>query len=239
MAQPSTPTRPSLVKGSRAARNTIALKMLMAVSGTVFIGFVLLHMYGNLKAFAGHDAFNEYAEHLREIGEPMLPHTGLLWILRVGLIASVVVHVYCAVVLWRRAARARGTKYVMKKRTGTTRASLMMRWGGVTILLFLVWHLLNFTIGKVNVQGGSTNDPYDLLVDTFDVWWLTLIYIVAMLALGAHLHHGIWSAAQTLGWTGTAAKRQRAKTFGFVVALIVTVGFSLVPLGVLAGIITK
>ena len=169
----------------------------------------------------------------------MLPHEGALWILRVGLIAALVVHVYCAVVLWRRAAAARTTKYVMNKHTGAIFASRLMRWGGVTILLFLVWHLLNFTIGKVNVQGGATNDPYNLLVDTFDVWWLTLIYIVAMLALGAHLHHGIWSAAQTLGWTGTAAKRQRAKSVAFVIALIVSVGFSLVPLGVLAGIITK
>ena len=126
-----------------------------------------------------------------------------------------------------------------KKQTGATRASLLMRWGGVTILLFLIWHLLNFSIGKVNPQGGATNDPYNLLVDTFDVWWLTLIYIVAMLALGAHLHHGVWSAAQTLGWTGTAAKRQRAKAIAFGTALIVSVGFSLVPLGVLAGIITK
>ena len=73
--------------------------MLMAVSGIAFIGFVLLHMYGNLKAFAGHDAFNEYAEHLREIGEPLLPHAGLLWITRVGLIVALVVHVYCAVTL--------------------------------------------------------------------------------------------------------------------------------------------
>ena len=227
------------MKGARASRTTIALKLGMALSGVVFIGFVLGHMYGNLKAFAGHEAFNEYAEHLRELGEPMLPHEGALWILRVGLIAALVVHVYCAVVLWRRAAAARTTKYVMKKHTGAIFASRLMRWGGVTILVFLVWHLLNFTIGKVNVQGGSTNDPYNLLVDTFDVWWSTLIYIVAMLALGAHLHHGIWSAAQTLGWTGTAAKRQRAKTIGFVIALIVSVGFSLVPLAVLAGIITK
>lgn len=232
-------TRPTLVKGARASRTTIALKLGMAISGFIFLGFVLAHMYGNLKAFAGHDAFNEYAEHLRELGEPMLPHEGALWIIRLGLILSLVVHVACAVVLWRRAAAARTTKYVVKKNTGVTRASLMMRWGGVTILVFLVWHLLNFTIGKVNPQGGATNDPYDLMVDTFDLWWMTLIYLVAMLALGAHLHHGVWSAAQTLGWTGTAAKRQRAKVFGFVVALIVSVGFSLVPLAVLAGIITK
>ncbi len=230
---------PTLVKGARASRTTVALKMLMALSGAVFIAFVIVHMYGNLKAFAGHDAFNEYAHHLRVFGEPMLPREGLLWMLRLGLIISLVVHVWTGVALWRRAARARTTKYVMKKDTGATRASLMMRWGGVTILLFLVWHLLNFTIVKVNVQGGATDDPYDLMVDTFDVWWMTLIYIVAMLALGAHLHHGIWSAAQTLGWTGTAAKRQRAKTVAFVTALIISVGFSLVPLAVLAGIITK
>ena len=227
------------MRGARASRTTIALKLGMALSGVVFIGFVLGHMYGNLKAFAGHDAFNEYAHHLRELGEPMLPHEGFLWIMRVGLIVALAVHVYCAVVLWRRAARARTTKYVMKKHTGAIFASRLLRWGGVTILVFLVWHLLNFTIGKVNVQGGETDDAYNLLVDTFDVWWLTLIYLVAMLALGAHLHHGIWSAAQTLGWTGTAAKRARAKQVAFVIALIVSVGFSLVPLGVLAGIITK
>ena len=169
-----------LVRDGRAVRSTIALKMLMAVSGLVFIAFVLGHMYGNLKAFAGHDAFNEYAEHLREIGEPFLPHGGLLWILRVGLILAFAVHVYSAFALWARAKRARTTPYVMKKRTGATWASLLMRWGGVTLLLFIVWHLLNFTIGKVNVQGGPTDDPYNLLVDTFDVWWLTLIYLAAM-----------------------------------------------------------
>ena len=96
-----------LVTGARAARSTIALKMLMAVSGILFILFVLAHMYGNLKAFAGHDAYNEYAEHLRESASRCCRTAGLLWILRVGLIVALVVHVYCAVVLWRRAGRAR------------------------------------------------------------------------------------------------------------------------------------
>jgi succinate dehydrogenase / fumarate reductase cytochrome b subunit len=229
----------TLVKNSRSTRSTIALKLLMAVSGIVFIGFVLAHMYGNLKAFAGHDAYNEYAEHLRSFGEPMLPHEGALWIIRVVLIGSLVAHVSAAFMLWSRAKKARTTPYVVKKRTGATFASLMMRWGGVTLLLFIIWHLLNFTVGKVNPQGGATNDPYNLLVDTFDVWWLTLIYLAAMAMLGAHLHHGIWSAAQTLGLTGTAHARQRAKAVGFTLALIISVGFSLVPIAVLAGIITK
>ncbi len=228
-----------LVRDRRAIRSTIALKMLMAVSGLAFIAFVLGHMYGNLHAFAGHDAFNDYAEHLRSFGEPFFPAAGALSILRAGLVLALIVHVYSAFALWSRAKRARTTPYVMKKRTGATWASLLMRWGGVTLLLFIVWHLLNFTIGKVNVQGGPTDDPYNLLVDTFDVWWLTLIYLVAMLMLGAHLHHGFWSACQTLGWTGTARARQTAKTIGFTLALIIVVGFSLVPLAVLAGIIEK
>jgi succinate dehydrogenase / fumarate reductase cytochrome b subunit len=220
-------------------RTTIALKILMAVSGAVFLAFVLLHMYGNLQAFAGHDAFNDYAEHLRTFGQPMLPYTGLLWVIRIGLVTALVVHVFAAATLWRRARAARTVQYVMKKRTGATFASGLMRWGGVTILLFLVWHLLNFTVGKVNVTGGPTDDPYNLLVDTFDTWWITVIYLVAMAMLGAHLHHGIWSAAQTLGWTSHERSRVVAKQIAFTTAVIIAGGFSLVPIFVLAGVIEK
>jgi succinate dehydrogenase / fumarate reductase cytochrome b subunit len=229
----------TLVKGARATRSTIAIKLAMAVSGFVFIGFVLAHMYGNLKAFAGHDAFNEYAEHLRTIGEPLLPHSGLLWILRLGLIASLVVHVTAGVLLWRRAHTARSVKYQVTKRRNSSLSSRTMRWGGLTILAFLVWHLLNFSIVKVNPAGGSTADPYNLMVDTFDLWWMTIIYLVAMAALGMHLHHGTWSAVQTLGFTNTATSRARAKAAGWVVAVVVAGGFSLVPLGVLFGVISK
>ena len=144
---------------------------------------------------------------------------------------------YAAVTLWRRARRARTVKYVMKKHTGAIPASRMMRFGGVALLLFIIWHLLNFTVGKVNVQGGATNDPYDLLVDTFQVWWLTLIYLAAMAMLGAHLHHGTWSACQTLGITSTERARTLAKRFAFVLAVIISGGFSLVPIFVLAGVI--
>ena len=232
-------TTPTLVKNNRSTRSTIALKLMMAISGFVFIAFVLLHMYGNLKAFAGHDAFNEYAEHLRTIGEPFLPYGGLLWINRIVLLVALVVHVYSAVALWRRARKARTTRYVVKKNIHSTKASHLMRWGGLTLLLFIIWHLLNFTVGKVNVAGGETNDPYNLLVDSFETWWLTLIYLAAMLMLGAHLHHGFWSACQTLGLTNSVRSRRISKQVGFVVALIITVGFSLVPIFVLAGVITK
>jgi succinate dehydrogenase / fumarate reductase cytochrome b subunit len=229
----------TLVRGARSTRSTIALKLLMAVSGLVFIAYVLLHMYGNLKAFAGHDAYNEYAHHLRTIGEPMLPESGLLWVLRLVLVLALVAHVYAAVALWRRAGKARTQRYQVKRNRGSSFSSRWMRWGGVTLLLFVIWHLLNFTVGKVNVTGGATNDPFNLLVDSFGVWWLTLIYLVAMLALALHLHHGTWSAAQTLGLTSTASARRRAKAAGWVLAVVIAGGFSLVPLAVLSGIITK
>ena len=211
----------------------------MAASGLFFIAFVLMHMYGNLKAFGGHDTYNAYAEHLRTFGEPILPREGLLWILRVTLIAALILHVYSAFSLWHRAGKARTTKYVMKKNLASSLSSRTMRWGGVTILLFVVWHLINFTIGKVNVSGGSTNDPYNLLVDSFNSWWLTVIYLVAMLALGMHLQHGVWSAAQTLGLTNNARARRNAKSLGWILAVVIAGGFSLVPIFVLAGVISK
>ena len=211
----------------------------MAASGILFILYVLAHMYGNLKAFAGHDAYNEYAHHLRTLGEPMLPHEGFLWIMRVALLAALVVHVASAVALWRRAGRARSTRYVVKKNVASSLSSRTMRWGGLALLLFIVWHLIHFTIGKVNVTGAPTNDPYNLLVDSFDTWWLTVIYLVAMLALGMHLQHGAWSAAQTLGLTNNARARRNAKSLGWILAVVIAGGFSLVPIFVLAGVITK
>lgn len=228
-----------LVKGVRTTRSTIALKLLMAVSGIVFILFVLVHMYGDLKAFSGHDAFNEYAEHIRTVGTPILPYAGALWVIRVVLIVALVAHVWSMIVLWQRANLARPVKYQVKRNLGSSLSSRTMRWGGVAIFLFVVWHLINFTIGKVNVTGGATNDPYNLLVDSFDTWWMTVIYLVAMVALGLHLHHGTFSAIQTLGGTSTAAARQRARIAGWVVAIVIAGGFSLVPLFTLFGVISK
>lgn len=213
----------------------------MALSGLLFIGFVVGHMYGNLKAFAGEEAFNEYAHHLRELGEPVLPYEGFLWIMRVGLLAAIIVHIGCAIALWHRAAKARPVKYVAKKNRGSSLSSRTMRWGGLTLLLFIVWHLLNFTIVKINPSNGSTGDdnPYQLLVDTFDTPWMTVIYLIAMVALGLHLHHGTFSSLQTLGFTNTASSRNRARAAGWIVAIVIAGGFSLVPLSVLFGLIEK
>ncbi len=215
----------------------------MALSGLLFIGFVLGHMYGNLKAFAGEESFNHYAHHLREIGEPMLPHEGFLWIMRLGLIVAIIAHIACAAILAARASKARPVKYAVKKNKGSSLSSRTMRWGGVTLLVFIVWHLLNFTIVKVNPSNGETGDPhhspYRLLVETFELPWMTVIYLLAMIALGMHLHHGTYRALQTLGLTNGAVSRARARAAGGVVAIVVAGGFSLVPLSVLVGIIEK
>jgi succinate dehydrogenase / fumarate reductase cytochrome b subunit len=231
----------SLVSGARATRSTIALKLLMAASGIVFILFVLVHMYGNLKAFAGERSFNEYAHHLRVFGEPMLPEEGLLWILRTVLLVSLVVHVAAAVALARRAHAQRPVKYQVKKNKASSLSSRTMRWGGLALLVFVVWHLLHFTIVKINPAGDQsadiTENPYRLMVVSFDLWWMTLLYLVAMLALGLHLHHGTFSALQTLGLTSTAVSRARARVAGWVVALVIAGGFSLTPLAVLLGVI--
>lgn len=233
---------PTLIKEARSTRSTIALKLAMAGSGIVFILYVLVHMYGNLHAFAGEESFNTYAEHIRTVGEPMVPYAGLLWIIRVVLLVSVVVHVWSAALLWRRASAQRPVKYQVKKNLGSSLSSRTMRWGGVALLLFVIWHLLHFTIVKINPgEGGQsaniTENPYRLLVASFDTWWMTVIYLLAMLALGFHLHHGGFSALQTLGWTTTAESRARARVFGWTLAIVIAGGFSLVPLFTLFGVI--
>ena len=221
----------------RAWSSTIAMKLVMAISGLMFIAFVLGHVYGNLMAFSGHDAYNAYAEHLRTLGEPILPRSGLLWIMRVGLIAALVAHVSSAIVLARRARRARGRYVARPPRRASSIASRTMLTGGLVLFLFLGWHLANFTIGKVNVRGGPTNDPFNLVVDTFSVWWSTALYLAAMLTLGLHLWHGTWSAMQTLGWTLTAKRRQTAKAAAMAIAVLVAGGFSLSPISIQLGLI--
>ncbi len=233
------PTTTLSPRGTTARGTTIALKLLMAVTGLVFVGYLLLHMYGNLKALTGEEGFNEYAEHLRTFGEPMLPHEGLLWIVRVVLLLSIVGHVYAAFKLWSRAGSARRTKYAAVKTAAT---STWMRWGGVFLLTFIVWHLLHFTIIKISPnpdkQGVDiTANPYQLVVASFQVWWMVLIYVAAMIALFMHMKHGVYSAQQTLGWTGSPKAHARAKTISLAVAALIAVGFLIPPLSIAFGLI--
>lgn len=218
-----------------AGRTSVGLKVVMATTGVLFLLFLLAHSYGNLKAFAGQAAYDGYAEHLRTFGEPILPRSGFLWVMGVVLIVSVVLHVWAAVVLWQRAHRARSTPYVAFKPVQATLSSRTMRWGGLTILLFVIFHLLQFTTGTIQV-GGSFDSPYQRLVAAFQVWYVVAVYALAMLALGMHLRHGIWSAVQTLGWS-TRAREVPIKRTALVVALVVVVGFLAPPVAILFGLV--
>ena len=226
----------------KARRTTVAMKLIMAVTGALFVFYVLAHMYGNLKAFGGQSTYDEYAHHLRTIATPILPYQGFLWVFRAVLILSLVGHAYSAFYLWSKAAGARQTRYAVKLASKTAWRSKAMRWGGVALLLFLVFHIVEFTTNKVNfnssVSDASIGDsPYRLLVADFKPWWLVVIYLVALVALAMHLEHGVWSAAQTLGVTTSAAARRTAKWTAHLIAGVVSIGFALVPLSIAFGII--
>lgn len=212
----------------------------MAVTGLIFALFVFAHMYGNLKVLAGEQAFNTYAEHLRTIGEPLLPYAGFLWIMRIVLIVALLVHLRAAYTLWSRANKARSQKYAMKKVVAQSLSSKWMRWGGTFLLLFIIWHLLEFTLLKVDVSDGATQveNPYQLVVNSFGVPWLTLLYVVAMVALYMHLAHGVFSACQTLGWTPTVSAYRRAAIVAHIIAGLIVVGFLIPPLAILFGIVS-
>ena len=224
----------------KARRTTVAMKILMAVTGALFVFYVLMHMYGNLKVFAGQESFDEYAHHLRTMFMPILPYGGFLWIFRVVLVVALAVHAWSAFWLWNKAGNARSTRYAVRAAGMAAWRSKTMRWGGVALLLFLVWHLAQFTIdkfvdnSKVPAVKGS---PYSLVVASFQVWWVVLIYLFALVALAFLLQHGVWSGSQTLGWTNSPRTRAFAKGTAWVVALVVCVGFALPPLAILFGVV--
>ena len=219
----------------------MGLKALMAVSGLIMVGYLLAHMYGNLKVFAGQEAFDEYAHHLRVLGEPLLPYSGALWLIRIVLLAAIIAHVYSAATLWSRARQARGgTKryYSSKARTGVQRsyASFTLRWGGVIILLFVIYHLMHLTWNVV-APGGASDSPYLRLVNGFQIWYVVLTYLIAMLAVGLHLRHGVWSALTTLGANTSVAARRRLNLLAYAVAGLVTIGFLLPPFAIFFGLV--
>jgi succinate dehydrogenase / fumarate reductase, cytochrome b subunit len=214
----------------------------MAITGLILIGYLLAHMYGNLKIFAGEEAFNTYAHHLRTFGEPLLPYRGALWVIRVLLIVSVLAHMYAAFNLWSRAHNARGGTrryYSTKSRTGVQRtyASFTLRWGGVVIALFVIYHLLHLTWNTIH-PGGAAAEPYERVVNGFQIWSVVLVYTIAMIAVGFHVRHGTWSALTTLGANTSSLARGRLNVLAYAVAGVVTVGFLLPPFAILFGFVS-
>ncbi|MFP3986124.1 succinate dehydrogenase [Streptomyces sp. E11-3] len=212
--------------------SSVGKKTVMAVSGLIMLLYLVVHMLGNLKIFFGSEEFNGYAHWLRTLGEPVLHYEWALWGVRVVLLAAVVLHAVSAYQLSRRDIRARPSKYV-HKRPRASYATRTMRWGGVILGLFIVWHLLDLTTLTVN-ENAQPGHPYENVLATFGTWYGNTIYLTAVLALGFHIRHGFWSAAQTLG-AGSATRDRALKAAANTLALALTVGFASVPVAVMTG----
>ena len=214
----------------------VGKKVVMAVTGMVLVGFVIAHMLGNLKMFLGPATIDAYAAFLRTMGEPLLPYSLLLWVIRILLVTCVALHITAAVQLTRMSRAARPLGYDTKESIATTYAARTMRWSGVILVLFVVYHLLHLTGGVVGFPPGEFRElsVYHNVVAGFSVWYVSLFYIVAMACLCLHLDHGVWSLLQTLGWNNArTTSTLRALSRG--VALAVFLGFISVPVSVLAG----
>lgn len=229
-------------------RSSIGKKAIMAVTGLVMIGFLVFHMYGNLKIFGGPQLMNDYAAGLRELGEPVFAREHLLWIARLVLLASVVLHITAAVQLTLQSrASTSGTlvgtgRYHHQHYNRASFASRTIRWGGIIIFLFIFYHLLHFTFGVVGYnaarpyvgeQAGAFQ-VYNNVIYGFQFWPASLIYILAMGAVALHVYHGTWSMMQTLGLNnGSYSKLWSA--LALLLAVLLFVGNITIPLAVLTG----
>ena len=216
-------------------RSTIGKKVIMAVTGMIYIGYVFMHMYGNLKIFLGAAYFNEYAEGLRELGHPVFGYLHILTLARIVLIVAMVLHVWSAVTLTLQARKARPQGYAEKKIVQANYASLTMRYGGIVILLFVIYHLAHLTWGITGVPF-ERGDPYFNVVSSFQIMPIPLIYLAAVAALGLHLYHGTWSMLQTLGLSRRSNEKP-IRAAALVLAILIAGGFAAVPLGIMFGIV--
>jgi succinate dehydrogenase / fumarate reductase, cytochrome b subunit len=216
-------------------RSAIGKKAVMAVSGAFLFGWIFLHMLGNMKLYLGPEHMNEYAKWLRVMGSPAMPSNGLLWLMRAALLVAVWLHIQAATELTLMNRRARPIGYNEHDYVAATYAARTMRWGGVIILLFIIYHLLHLTFGVVH-PSFIENDPYHNVVAGFQVWWVSAFYIIANLALGLHLYHGLWSMFNSLGLNYKTVNRWR-RYFATAFALIITVGNVSFPIAVLIGVV--
>ncbi len=215
-------------------RSTIGKKVIMAVTGLMLVGFVIAHMAGNLQMFAGSARMNGYAAFLQSTGE-------LLWIARLGLLAATVLHVVMAWQLTRIKQAARPIDYTTRAPQVSTLASRTMRWGGLLLLVFIVFHILHFTTGTVfpatsavGANPYSHIDVYGNVVGAFRNPLVSAFYVVSMLFLLLHLFHGAWSSVRTLG-LARPSRHPLHRRISTVIAVAVWLGFTAIPVAVLLG----
>lgn len=218
-------------------RSALGKKYVMAITGIMLMGFVLLHMIGNLKMYLGPEEFDHYAEFLRELLVPILPRTVALWGMRLGLIAAFALHIHSAYSLTRMNHAARTVKYQSPRDyVAANFASRTMRWTGIIVGLFLIWHLFDLswtgTPGMTFVRGSA----YANVVSSLSRPVIAAFYVAANIALGIHLFHGSWSLFQSMGWNNPRFNSWR-RNFAVAFAAIIVVGNVSFPLAVQFGIV--
>jgi succinate dehydrogenase / fumarate reductase, cytochrome b subunit len=208
----------------------VGKKFVMGVTGLIGVGFVIVHALGNLLVFRGPDAINSYSRFLKSTGE-------ILWTLRIILIIAVILHVIAAIQLTRQSRAARTIGYAKHEAQAATIASRTMRWGGALLLVFIVLHILHFTTGTIRPAGNFTHeDVYANVVMSFRIWWVSLFYVISMVALGLHLYHGAWSSVRSIGVSPRSTQPLHRRV-SLVIAVFVWAALTSIPLAVLAGIV--
>jgi succinate dehydrogenase / fumarate reductase cytochrome b subunit len=217
----------TLARGVYFYRTTIGKKVIMAVTGIILFGFLIGHMAGNLQFFLGRDVLNAYAEKLRAV-------PALLWSVRLALLASVILHIVAAVQLWLLQRDARPVGYFKKDNVGSTYAARTMYWSGPIIALFVIYHLLDLTWGVAHSGDFEHLNAYDNVVTGFSNPVVSLFYVVAVVLLGFHLYHGLWSLFQSLGFAHPRYT-PKLKLFAKVFTVVLVLGFVVVPIAILFG----
>lgn len=223
--------------------STIGKKIVVAVTGLMLFGFTIAHMAGNFKALAGFaedggHKLDHYAVFLRTMGEQVLGHEGLLWALRLGLIAAFVLHVVTIVQLVKRNKEARPVGYKVRKNFKSTLASRVMAFSGAWLFIFIVLHLLHLTLGKVFIDDFRHGEVYHNIYISFKQPAVLVIYLLAMLSLSMHVFHGVWSVFQTLG-VNSPDKNKLFKSIAITSALVLFLGFMSVPASIYFGMTPK
>jgi succinate dehydrogenase / fumarate reductase cytochrome b subunit len=224
----------------------VGKKYVMAITGIIGIGYIVAHMLGNLKMYLGAVEHNGeqaydidlYGEYLRELLVPIAPRTYVLWGMRLVLIGALLLHLHAAYSLTVLNRRARPVKYQSPRDYQVANfASRTMRWTGIIVVLFLFWHLADLTWGwefaNPEFRRGET---YRNIDNSLSRWPVALLYVVANIALGIHLFHGIWSLFQSIGWNSPRFNAWR-RHLATGIATAVVVGNVSFPIMVLAGVV--
>ena len=201
----------------------------MALTGGIGVGYLVAHMFGNLQVFAGAGKINAYAALLKS-------NVGLLWTARSILIAAVILHIVAAYQLARISLRSRPVGYKRWRPIGSDFASRTMRWTGPIVGIFIIYHVLHLTTGTLHPDFYEAN-VYQNIISGFQVWYVSVIYIIAMLALSVHLYHGAWSMFESVGINHVKYNRL-IRALATLVTVVVVVGFISIPVAVLLGFIS-